>query len=431
MNLGRWLLIVGASTWVAACGGLRVDTALPGSDEALYGSFYPYYAEYCAASQLKKRPGFGTDPSSGIGGHSVFWLNGVCRDPSAGYPTLKLCDGTTPPDQQGVGLSVNAHFKNTVWVATPGRDFFFRGTLAPKQQLTRAEYEHTLAVAEKLGIYEGVEFHPGVFDDQPPGMSRREFMYDISIATDYAVNYGRDRYCARVPLDREQITKAVGYLNNLNADYKSGKRDFEWNVVQNNCSHVTHNALAAAGIWDEWETGEFVLFAAFNFPSPKNEFVNLMRRTNDLPVDDLMTVWKDDAARAALLRGQELPTQPGALAEAEKVVWDNEIYDTDLALIFYDDPVFGAYTKRFEDIFSDRRYSDFRTSLTYFAELYARIRAERKPLETNLDDLAPDERSRFAKFYAQYYDHVDRSIVRVDAVIAALGAASSTRASAK
>jgi hypothetical protein len=234
-----------------------------------------------------------------------------------------------------------------------------------------------------------------------------------------------------VPLDREQITKAVGYLNNLNADYKSGKRDFEWNVVQYNCSHVTHNALAAAGIWDEWETGEFVLFAAFNFPSPKNEFVNLMRRTNDLPVDDLMTVWKDDAARAALLRGQELPTQPGALAEAEKVVWDNEIYDTDLALIFYDDPVFGAYTKRFEDIFSDRRYSDFRTSLTYFAELYARIRRERKPLEAYLDDLAPDERSRFAKFYAQYYDHVDRSIVRVDAVIAALGAASSTRASAK
>jgi hypothetical protein len=90
--------------------------------------------------------------------------------------------------------------------------------------------------------------------------------------------------------------------------------------------------LAAAGIWDEWETGEFVLFAAFNFPTPKNEFVNLMRRTNDLPVDDLMTVWTDHAARAALLRGQGLPTQPGALAEAEKVVWDNEIYDTDLAM---------------------------------------------------------------------------------------------------
>jgi hypothetical protein len=430
VNLGRLLFVAGTSMWVAACGGLRVDTGPTASDEEVYSSFYPYYAEYCAASQLKKRPGFGTDPSSGVGGHSVFWLNGVCRDTSAGYPTIKLCDDTIPADQRGVGLSVNAHFKNTMWVATPGRDFFFHGTLAANQRLTRAEYEHTLAVAQQLGIYQGVEYHADVFDDQPPGMSRREFIYDIAIATDYAVNFGRDRYCARVPLNPDQMTKVVDYLNDLNADYKSGKRDFEWNVLQNNCAHVTHNALAAAGVWDEWATGEFALFAAFDFPAPKNEFVNLMRRTNDMPLDDLMAVYEDDAARQALMRGDGLPAQPGALAEAEKVVWDNEIYDTDLALIFYDDPVFGAYKKRFRDIFAERRYVDIRASLTYFADLYARIRRERKPVESYLDGLAADERPSFSEFYTSYYAHVDRSIARVKAVMAVLDGPTNTRASA-
>jgi hypothetical protein len=431
VNVGRVSFVAGASMWVAACGGLRVDTSPTANDEQVYSSFYPYYAEYCAASQLKKRPGFGTDPSSGVGGHSVFWLNGVCRDTGAGYPTIKLCDGTTPADQQGVGLSVNAHFKNTVWVATPGRDFFFHGTLAPSQRLTRAEYEHTLAVAQKLGIYDGVEYHADVFDDQPPGMSRSEFMYDIAIATDYAVNFGRDRYCARVPVDREQMTKVVGYLNDLNAEYKSGERDFEWNVLQNNCAHVTHNALATAGVWNEWATGEFVLFAAFNFPAPKNEFVNLIRRTNDMPVDDLMTVYEDSAAREALMQGDGLPAQPGSLAEAEKVVWDNEIYDTDLALIFYDDPVFGSYKKRFRDIFADRRYVDIRANLTYFAELYTRIRRERKPVEAYLNVVAPEERPAFTEFYARFYDYVDRSIARVNAVMAVLDGPTNTRASAK
>jgi hypothetical protein len=282
-----------------------------------------------------------------------------------------------------------------------------------------------------LGIYDGVEYHADVFDDQPPGMSRSEFMYDIAIATDYAVNFGRDRYCARVPVDREQMTKVVGYLNDLNAEYKSGERDFEWNVLQNNCAHVTHNALATAGVWNEWATGEFVLFAAFNFPAPKNEFVNLIRRTNDMPVDDLMTVYEDSAAREALMQGDGLPVQPGSLAEAEKVVWDNEIYDTDLALIFYDDPVFGSYKKRFRDIFADRRYVDIRANLTYFAELYTRIRRERKPVEAYLNVVAPEERPAFTEFYARFYDYVDRSIARVNAVMAVLDGPTNTRASAK
>ena len=41
----------------------------------------------------------------------------------------------------------------------------------------------------------------------PAGTSKRDYMYELSISTDYAVNFGRDRYCARVPMQREQMQR--------------------------------------------------------------------------------------------------------------------------------------------------------------------------------------------------------------------------------
>ena len=38
-------------------------------------------------------------------------------------------------------------------------------------------------------------------------------------------------------------------------------------------------------MWSEWPTHRPLLISAFDFPVPKNEFVNLMRRTNDLPIN--------------------------------------------------------------------------------------------------------------------------------------------------
>src|ERR1700687_2245993 len=62
-------------------------------DERVYTSIYPYFAEYCAVSEFSKKRGFGVDlESGGPGGHSVFYLNGVCRVRDAGYPEVALCD---------------------------------------------------------------------------------------------------------------------------------------------------------------------------------------------------------------------------------------------------------------------------------------------------------------------------------------------------
>ncbi len=433
MSLCRRAIVIGALLGLAACGTTHVDTGATADAERLYASLYPYYAEVCAVSELKKKPGFGAEISSGIGGHSVMYLNGVCRDDSVSYPTIRLCGADAPAAGQGVGLSVNAHYKNANWVATEGRDFFFHGTLKPGERLTRAAYEQAQEKAKAMGILDGVEFHAEVFDGMPAAMTARDYKYEMSVATDYAIGFGRDRYCARVPLDRERMTRMVEYLNRLNAVYRDGGKEFEWNIFTDNCSHVSHNALAAAGLWDEWGTGRPLVLSILDFPVPKNEFVNLMRRTNDLPIESLDAVYEDAVARRALLEPASLPTAPGALAEAEPAVQDNDVYATDLGLLFYDEPIFGAYRSHFERIFSEPRYVDLRANLQYFAALYRKIEGGRPTLASFLerhDDGSPASRAALVSFYASYFRYIAAEGARASAELAVLPRSPATVAGA-
>jgi hypothetical protein len=399
--------LLGALLLLAGCTSTRFDVTAPATDARTYGSVYPYYAEFCALSEFNKLPGSAVDiDSGGPGGHSVLYLNGVCKVKDAGYPVIQLCDGNPSPDQ-GVGLSVNAHYRNANWIATEGRDFFFHGDLAPGEPLTHAAYSRTPARAKAIGILDGIQFQESVMKDQPPAMSGRDFMYELSAATDYAIAFGRDRYCARVPIDRERMGGVVDYLNGVNAPYRRGERRFEWDVLRNNCAHLAHNALATVGIWQVWPTERTMLEAAFDFPVPKNEFVNLMRRTNDLPIGDPAALYDDPALRGALLQLDWIATRPGALAEAERAILANAMYDTDLRLIFYDDPIFGQYQRHFEAIFSDPRYTDLRANLTHFAAQYDRILASHP---------GPASSASEAAFDALYYDHIARERAALEIV---------------
>lgn len=383
-----------------------------------YAALFPFYAEICALSEINKKPGFGVEFASGFGGHSVLYLNGVCRVEDAGYPTIKLCDRDVAG--QGVGLSVNDHYKNANWVAVPGKDFLFYGTLAPTDTVTPAGYQRTQAKAMRMGILDGIEFHKRYFADMPAGTSKRDYMYELSISTDYAVNFGRDRYCARVPMQREQMQRMVAYLNKLNEPYRDRKKVFHWNVLGNNCSHMTHNALAAAGIWDEIGVDEPFFIAAFDFPVPKNEFVNLMQRTNDLDLEDVAALYRDLGLRRNLMLHDTLPLRAGALADAAPVMPKNVLYETHPRLIFYD-PL-GRYQRAFEAMMSDPRYLDLHANLGHFAGLYQRISAQRKPVSWYLDHhkIGPQEAEDFRAFYERYYDYIDRQSTTIESQIAML-----------
>ncbi len=399
-------LALAVATLAGCATTLPIPTNEPVLSEAAYTSVHPYYLEFCALSEVQKKPGYGADIRGGVGGHSTIYLNGVCRV-GDGYPQIALC--ADDPASNGIGLSVNSHFSNANWVPIPGRDFFYHGDLKPGQALTRAAYDATKVHAERLGIYDGIRFHDWVFDDMPSGYVREAYKYEVSIATDYAITYGRDRYCARVPVTAAQMAQIVEYLNGLNRPYRDGEAEYEWSVVNDNCIHVAHNALTSIGFWPLWPTNRFFLIAAFDFPVPKNEFVNIMRRANDMPIEDLLAVWNDGPTRRALLAGEGLPTREGAVATFEPVVHDNAVYDTDLQLIFYDDPTFGSYEGWYRQILTQPRYTDLQADLRYFDERYARIEAQRKPLawwEKAHPALARDP--DFPTFYARYYEAVAR-----------------------
>jgi hypothetical protein len=374
----------------------------------LYCQIYPYHAELCVLTEIRKKPGDGVPLHSGIGGHSVLYLNGVFRDRQVGYPTLKLCDAEPLPASKGVGISVNAHYSNANWIATDGPDFLWWGALEPGETLSRARYEQTQERAKAMGLLDGVAFHTHLFRDKPSGMSDTDYMYEISIASDYAVQFGRDTLRVRIPLDRARMGAIAAFLNALNAPYRDGAQVFKWRVLNNNCSHVAHNALAHAGIWNPWPTGQFFLTAAFNFPVPKNEFVDLVTRTNDLPIDDAAAMFKDESARHMLLNHNALPTRPGALVTAEPAVPDNELYNIEgLRLIFFDTP-WGPYRPRLARILGDSRYSDLRANLRHFESVYAAAAKHRR---------IPAKSDRQADFYRCYDEYILREATNVRKIL--------------
>ena len=346
-------------------------TAQQSSAPATYEDIFPYYAELSALSELRKKPGFGVPISSGMGGHSLLYLNGVrVRRDASCYPVLEVCP-VAEAGRHGAAISVNSHYRNANWVAFEGRDFAFRGVLRGGAQLTRETYEQTQIAARMRGVLDGIEFHEHVFKDKPAYMSREVYKYEISVATDYAVCFGRDAYRARVPLNAPRMQDVVNYLNALNQPYREGQKFYRWRLLNDNCTHVAHNALSAAGFWAPWHTGQRALVAAFKFPVPKNEMVDLAHRANDLPLEDPDTLLADESARTLLMAHGTLPSGPGALTSTAAVVTPNDVYDTKkLRLIFYDNPFWGTYRFQFKRLLSEPRYRELRANLHHFAGRY-------------------------------------------------------------
>ena len=353
---------------VAGCSPVPFDRPGATMDDAAYTALFPTYAEFCALSQIKKKPGFGADIRGQIGGHSVFYLQGACRVAEAGYPVLAPCaDG-------GAGLSMNEHFRNASWVATPGRGMFFDGGLPPGRPVDRAAYAEVQARAQRIGIYGGVRFWPKAFGPGTEGMAPADAKYEMSIGTDYGIALARGRHCVRIPVTRAQMDIMIAWLNAQNEPYRTGRAEFRWSVFTDNCIHLAHNALAAAGLWEEWRTRRPLLVSVFDFPVPRNEFVNMVRRTN-APLPTLAELSRSPAAQESLARTGALPQRPGALAVSVPPRRPNAVYDTDLKMIFYDEPNIGHYQDWSDALFADPAELDLDANLRVWGQRLLDARA--------------------------------------------------------
>src|SRR5437763_4171465 len=203
-------------------------------DMGVYNRLFPYYIEVCAVTQYHRR---GAKPG-GWGGHATIFMNGAEIDPGAAYPRLRLAPAGADrsSSDSGVGVSVNQIFTNVNWVAVPCRLDFFRGGLASEQTLDKSFYEAAVQRATAAGWFDGIAIRDKLMREKPHGMPLQEFVVRHSIGTDFAMNFARTAYCARQPLTRHALGRAIVYLNVVTDGARA--RGYSWDAYTNHCSLV-------------------------------------------------------------------------------------------------------------------------------------------------------------------------------------------------
>jgi len=356
-------------------------------------------------------------------------------DTSAGYPRLRLvAAGTDLSDaDSGIGISVNKIFDNVTWVAIPGRDEFFRGGLAPKETLNTDFYEAAIQKATTAGWFAGIRIKDAVMRGRPPAMRAEEFIVRHSIGTDFALNFARTAYSARLPMSRDAVGKVIAYLNLANdTTQKSG---YVWNMYTNNCSHVVHNALAATGVWDAKvargpgaiNVARDVLSVAralatsrmSDFSFPANNFVRLYEAGNERPIDDALAAFRNRDVRRTMEDGW-MSTGPGALIATYPIHEPNrnQMFAPGRDPFLFSVPMFWDKAERFNTL--TRRapsiVTDLGANLTYYRERYAKTLADERSLDDELGSLHGDvDLQDFRIFYGQFYEHIAEDLKRTEA----------------
>jgi hypothetical protein len=417
----------------------RPDPATPvaaGTTPArrIYNTLFSYSVEVCAVTQLHQ---IGAKPG-GWGGHATLFINGAEIDPAEGYPRLRLVAAGTDlsdPDS-GVGISVNKIFDNVIWVAIPGRDEFFRGGLAPERTLDKDFSEAAINKATAAGWFAGIGIKDALTRQRPPAMRLEEFIVRHSIGTDFALNFARTAYCARLPMSRDAIGKVIAYLNSANETaHRSG---YIWNMYTNNCSHLVHNAMAAAGVWDPKvargpgliNVARDVLSVAkalalrrmSDFSFPANSFVRLYEAGNERPIDDALTAFRNHDVRRTIDDGW-MSTGPGALIATYPIhdASRNRMFAPGRDPFLFSVPMLWDKADRFRMLtrHAPSTVTDLGANLAHYRERYAATLANQRTLDDELGLLnITESEDDFRSFHGRFYEQIAEDLRRTDARLA-------------
>jgi len=388
------------------------DIIIERRPDTAYEKFFPYYVELCAASQFRSKL---TGEGGGSTGHAILYIKGACRDDNAPSPQLRRCRriATRLNDpEHGAGVSVNQLFRNVNWVATPSYELVFHGNLAPSERLTLTHFEAVEQQAITKGIYKGVIFHP--FPGATSDTDLRAFLERAGIGTDFALQFARSVFCARLPVTEPMLDPIIKFLNDKNREYVEGEADYNWSAWADKCSHTMRNALAAANIWSPLSVRTTKIRQMFSLAVPANEFVNLAESMTGGDLEDYRDILRDGPRRDAFHEFNWLPTRQGALLKTLPVHDPNDLYDTTFRLFTLQSPFLMGKTQRAIALLSDQRFVDLVTNLHYFESRYGAILAQHNEQR---DSMASVRGTRFRRVEGLYCDYINSQTAEVQSML--------------
>jgi hypothetical protein len=361
------------------------------------------------------------------------FIGGVRLERDRDGPSLRLAD----PDhaaEMGVGVSVNRAFANANWIGVAGREMFFTGQLRDGDVLDRRRFDETVRQAASAGWLDGIRLASAHRRAAGDGV---EAAVRYSIGTDFALTFGRTAYSARLPMPRSALGRVVDHLNELNE--RARRRGYTWNALTNNCSHVIHNALAAAGIWDRKAVRgagiRDTLADAFSvaravvrrrmsdFAFPANTFVRLYEAANERAIDDAKTAYADRDIRRTVVDGW-LVTGPGGLVRRYPMhdPARNELFFAGRDPVLASVPLLWDKRRTFDRLTRrpDPEDVDLAANLSRFRDRLARASAARHRSGVS----AP----RFTAFEERYFEVIAAALARAEAATASLSSGASSTA---
>jgi hypothetical protein len=269
-------------------------------------------------------------------------------------------------------------------------------------------------------------------------MPAAEFMVRHSIGTDFALNFARTAYTARVPISRDAMGEVIAYLNGVNE--RAQTNGYTWNMYTNNCSHVIHNALAAAGIWDAKvvrgpgaiDVTKDVLSVAkvlalgrmSDFSFPANSFVRLYEAGNERPIDDALAAFRNHDVRRTMDDGW-ISTGPGALIATYPIreASQNQMFAPGRDPFLFSVPVLWDKEEKLKKLtrHAPSIVTDLGANLAHFRDRYSKTLANQRTVDDELRRLRGDENEQdFRTFYGRFYRRIADELRRTDAHVSEL-----------
>lgn len=371
-----------------------------------YDKLFPYHVEVCALSRIK--------PVNGVkgnrAGHGVLFLEGACRNETSNFPQVELCSEKVQQDfgASGVGISVNKVFRNVNWVAVPGQHLFYYGNLSEDEILTEEVRETIIDRAVTFGIYRGVSVHERYLAGKSEQESLERYLARISIGTDYALRIGRSVLCMKIPVTRSMMQEIIFYLNRQNQKYASGEEEFRWSALSDNCTHTIYNALASAHMVNPKLVQAGRIRRFFNLAVPANAVASIAELASPDPLGDIREIVKNKRLRLAFDKHYWLPMRHGTLLSALPIHEKNKLYHAEplrFETFVLKSRSFKSRRRLLQQAFSDDRFTDLRSNLTWFEQKYQIItnRCQTQPLPQKMD----------FEFYQNYCRYIEEQLEEV------------------